>query len=263
MPIVLPSTARPSITQPTYVAPPIWKPVLAWVGVALGALAVFSAAISIGDELLSALAAVLFGLALGGAGGWWLSCERRDKQRADDDYRLDIQAALAQESMSGYIAPSALAPLTWDTPLVPVRRRWALVGSSAFALLLGAVALMPAVEPAPAPVATPPVPATSTVTVPAPVPTTESAIPTSSPAEDALATRSASEPLAPDVSESNIPAPAPAPVYEPVPAAAPVQQSAYYANCSAARAAGAAPLMRGAPGYSPTLDRDNDGVACE
>ncbi|WP_460746297.1 excalibur calcium-binding domain-containing protein [Nocardia goodfellowii] len=39
--------------------------------------------------------------------------------------------------------------------------------------------------------------------------------------------------------------------------------AAYYANCAAARAAGAAPLHRGEPGYSSKLDRDNDGVACE
>ncbi|MFK3889771.1 excalibur calcium-binding domain-containing protein [Sphingomonas sp. NPDC079357] len=39
--------------------------------------------------------------------------------------------------------------------------------------------------------------------------------------------------------------------------------SVYYANCAAARAAGAAPVMRGAPGYSRKLDRDNDGVGCE
>ena len=37
----------------------------------------------------------------------------------------------------------------------------------------------------------------------------------------------------------------------------------YYANCSAARAAGAAPLSAGAPGYRAALDRDKDGVACE
>ncbi|WP_371876924.1 excalibur calcium-binding domain-containing protein [Phenylobacterium sp. LH3H17] len=36
-----------------------------------------------------------------------------------------------------------------------------------------------------------------------------------------------------------------------------------YANCTAARAAGAAPIRRGEPGYGPHLDRDNDGVACE
>ncbi|MDO9338483.1 MAG: excalibur calcium-binding domain-containing protein [Caulobacter sp.] len=39
--------------------------------------------------------------------------------------------------------------------------------------------------------------------------------------------------------------------------------STYYANCSEARAAGAAPLRRGEPGYRPAMDRDNDGVACE
>lgn len=39
--------------------------------------------------------------------------------------------------------------------------------------------------------------------------------------------------------------------------------SVYYANCTAARAAGAAPVMRGEPGYSRKLDRDNDGVGCE
>ncbi|MFW2351108.1 excalibur calcium-binding domain-containing protein [Qipengyuania sp.] len=37
----------------------------------------------------------------------------------------------------------------------------------------------------------------------------------------------------------------------------------YFANCDAARAAGAAPIYRGQPGYRPALDRDNDGVACE
>ena len=37
----------------------------------------------------------------------------------------------------------------------------------------------------------------------------------------------------------------------------------YYANCSAARAAGVAPIPAGAPGYRAGLDRDNDGWACE
>lgn len=39
--------------------------------------------------------------------------------------------------------------------------------------------------------------------------------------------------------------------------------SAFYANCSAARAAGAAPVRAGDPGYSRRLDRDGDGVGCE
>lgn len=37
----------------------------------------------------------------------------------------------------------------------------------------------------------------------------------------------------------------------------------YYQNCTAVRAAGAAPLYRGDPGYASHLDRDGDGVACE
>ncbi|WP_264571575.1 MULTISPECIES: excalibur calcium-binding domain-containing protein [unclassified Sphingobium] len=37
----------------------------------------------------------------------------------------------------------------------------------------------------------------------------------------------------------------------------------YYPNCSAARAAGAAPVYRGQPGYGTHLDRDGDGKGCE
>jgi hypothetical protein len=37
----------------------------------------------------------------------------------------------------------------------------------------------------------------------------------------------------------------------------------YYPNCTAARAAGAAPIYRGQPGYGTHLDRDGDGKACE
>jgi hypothetical protein len=43
----------------------------------------------------------------------------------------------------------------------------------------------------------------------------------------------------------------------------PTAGGVYYANCSAARAAGAAPIYRGQPGYRPALDRDGDGIACE
>lgn len=39
--------------------------------------------------------------------------------------------------------------------------------------------------------------------------------------------------------------------------------SVYYVNCSAARAAGAAPVYAGQPGYGSHLDRDSDGVGCE
>ncbi|PVH27238.1 YHYH domain-containing protein [Pararhodobacter oceanensis] len=36
-----------------------------------------------------------------------------------------------------------------------------------------------------------------------------------------------------------------------------------YRNCTEARAAGAAPVFRGDPGYGRHLDRDNDGIGCE
>jgi hypothetical protein len=36
-----------------------------------------------------------------------------------------------------------------------------------------------------------------------------------------------------------------------------------FANCAEARAAGAAPVRRGEPGYGSHLDRDGDGVGCE
>lgn len=36
-----------------------------------------------------------------------------------------------------------------------------------------------------------------------------------------------------------------------------------FANCAAARAAGAAPVRRGDPGYGSHLDRDGDGIGCE
>jgi endonuclease YncB( thermonuclease family) len=63
------------------------------------------------------------------------------------------------------------------------------------------------------------------------------------------------------------PAPAPPPPPTTAPAPAPPPSSppaaAYYQNCDAARAAGAAPIYAGEAGYRPGLDRDGDGIACE
>ncbi|HLU54059.1 MAG TPA: excalibur calcium-binding domain-containing protein [Pseudonocardia sp.] len=47
----------------------------------------------------------------------------------------------------------------------------------------------------------------------------------------------------------------------PEPKKAPSKRS--FKNCTEARAAGAAPLYAGEPGYRGALDRDKDGVACE
>jgi micrococcal nuclease len=39
--------------------------------------------------------------------------------------------------------------------------------------------------------------------------------------------------------------------------------SVTYASCKEVRAAGKAPLRKGEPGYSPAMDGDGDGIACE
>ncbi|MGW0557552.1 excalibur calcium-binding domain-containing protein [Streptomyces sp. NPDC002926] len=59
------------------------------------------------------------------------------------------------------------------------------------------------------------------------------------------------------------PTPTPTPTPAKAKAKAPAPPKAYYANCDAARAAGAAPVHEGDPGYAPHLDRDGDGVGCE
>ncbi|MFC8583082.1 excalibur calcium-binding domain-containing protein [Streptomyces sp. NPDC057217] len=57
--------------------------------------------------------------------------------------------------------------------------------------------------------------------------------------------------------------PTTAPEPEPEPTREAVEENVYYRNCTAVRAAGAAPIHRGEPGYAPHLDRDGDGVGCE
>ena len=69
--------------------------------------------------------------------------------------------------------------------------------------------------------------------------------------------------VAPEPAPYVAPAPAPAPYVPPAPAPAPPAAAAYYANCTAVRQAGAAPIYAGQPGYSRKLDRDGDGVGCE
>lgn len=51
--------------------------------------------------------------------------------------------------------------------------------------------------------------------------------------------------------------------FAPQPEPAPQPTNVYYPNCAAARAAGAAPVHVGQPGYGTHLDRDRDGVGCE
>ena len=80
------------------------------------------------------------------------------------------------------------------------------------------------------------------------------------PAPSPSPTRTTRAPASSPTPRATTPEPEPT-AQEPAPAQAPA--SVYYANCSEARAAGAAPLYQGDPGYRPGLDRDKDGIACE
>jgi hypothetical protein len=76
--------------------------------------------------------------------------------------------------------------------------------------------------------------------------------------------QAAPRPAAPAPYTAPAPAPAPAPRYTaPAPVAPPAASVQYFDNCSAARAAGAAPVRVGDSGYGRHLDRDGDGVGCE
>lgn len=68
-------------------------------------------------------------------------------------------------------------------------------------------------------------------------------------------------PPAPKTSAKPAPPKPQPPAPQPVKPAPPAQ--AYYKNCAAAKAAGAAPVHRGQPGYGSHLDRDGDGIGCE
>lgn len=75
-------------------------------------------------------------------------------------------------------------------------------------------------------------------------------------AEKEAADRAAAEQAAQEAEQQSAQE-APAPVAPAAPAAE------FYGSCKEARAAGAAPLYAGDPGYRLDLDRDGDGIACE
>ncbi|CCQ13388.1 MULTISPECIES: GmrSD restriction endonuclease domain-containing protein [Nocardiaceae] len=66
--------------------------------------------------------------------------------------------------------------------------------------------------------------------------------------------------------ETAAPSPVPAsaaPAPKPAPAPNPAPSDVVYKNCNEVRAAGAAPIRTGEPGFSTRFDGDGDGVGCE
>lgn len=110
-------------------------------------------------------------------------------------------------------------------------------------------------------------PTASTVTKTVTVTAQPATAPEPAPPEASTVTVTLAAPPAPFF-EPPAPASEPPPLdAEPLPPLVPlvpqIPSSAYYGSCAEARAAGAAPLRVGEPGYRPGLDRDGDGVACE
>lgn len=222
-------------------------------------------------------------------GGWWFYCESKDKKaRATHQQRAQAQVHW-NEHLDPVKDQAILAGL--KTPLDGpefFRRRWGWAFFAAFVALAIAMALSPetpAASETEEPEETSSVTTTTSETTPSTTtsssssstttttePTSTSSTTTQEPEPEPTTQEVTEEPNVEEVHVEQRPVYTPAPEPTPTPQqfyqqpAAPVVQdspSVYYQNCDAVRAAGAAPLYIGSPGYAPKLDRDGDGVACE
>ncbi|WP_201280737.1 excalibur calcium-binding domain-containing protein [Paenibacillus lutrae] len=147
------------------------------------------------------------------------------------------------------------------TPAAPVISPTAVPTPTAEAAATPTVS--PTVTPSATPTATPALepastaaaePAKTSAATQAPVPTEAAPVPAAPKQESP---KEAIKPAATAAPKQATAKPAPTPKPEPKNA------NVSYKNCTEAKAAGAAPLYEGDPGYSTKLDRDRDGVACE
>lgn len=173
-----------------------------------------------------------------------------------------------------------LGPAVWWFMTKPGQRRWKAVIPLALLSFFVGAGMAPSTkqeQPAAAVMATP-----SSSSAPTTTKKTTTSRPTTTSRTTTATTTSASPTTSTVVSQEQVvsdnhtdhyvrdPEPAPVivpePEYPPAPAPEPETapaQNVYYPNCKAAKAAGAAPLYQGEPGYRAGLDRDQDGVACE
>ncbi|MCZ4521074.1 excalibur calcium-binding domain-containing protein [Rhodococcus ruber] len=154
------------------------------------------------------------------------------------------------------------------------RRGWAVPAIAVLPALIvmGLTTTTEPETPAVAPVAA--VPALPTVTTTSAPPSTTTPTPTTT-TTVAPTTEAVAAIIEVPTTSEYIPLPDPEPVYIPEPAYTPepvytapaplvaVPPVVSYANCDAVRAAGAAPIYAGEPGYSSKLDRDKDGIGCD
>lgn len=243
------------------------KTVLAWIAIVLGIILVILG--EVGGFLLAAAFIV--------PGVWWMWCEAQDKKH----YKESQEAATNHAQLRKLLDPERDALVLnsmGDAPqFTPVNRRWPIVWLTALVLFIAGGNLIPEsesttnTEPTPTSVAPTTTTSATSESSSAATTTTRTSTTSSAHSNSPLSSVTAEETTASIAKFADIPveepapAPAPAPVIEqPVPAApAPAPARVYYANCSEARAAGAAPIYEGQPGYSRKLDRDGDGIACE
>lgn len=254
--------------------------VVLWLVAAVGAL-VFAGALTSGERLMSAIGSGLIGLAILAAASWALICRSADdrtlaKWSHDDNERRRLASLLT---------PADSLVLAGMQPVAPPerkRRRWGAVAPTLGALSIAGMVMGSAGTPT-ATATDPAVTATVTESRTVTTTTTESSSISSTSSTTSSATRALSsgndaipydeenetrtrEPDAPRAAYVPNPArPTPTPTYTPRETYAPPANTGggTYPNCSAARAAGAAPVYIGSPGYGPHLDRDGDGVGCE
>ena len=135
-----------------------------------------------------------------------------------------------------------------------------LLGTAIIAGCGGGAATTPTVLPSATATATPGSSSTP-VEIASAAPSAE-AIASAEPAASIVVTPATPKPTPKPTAKPTVkPTARPTPRPTPRPTAKPA--AVYYKNCDAVRAAGAAPLYRGEPGYRAGLDRDNDGIACE
>lgn len=226
-PYVFPGADRPERPRP------LFGKIVAWFGLVVGVLILLASLVDF------SIAGVILGLCAAAAGGLYLFGK-------PSRGRL-LWATPALATLPALIAFGISSPTqeSEETPSSVAFAAPAIAEVSTTTTRATTTTITPTPTTTAAPTTTV-VPTPETVTVYAPLPTTTTPY---------------------------VPVPEPEPVYvaEPEPvyvppaplAAVEVPSSAYYANCAAARAAGAAPLYIGDPGYRSKLDGDSDGVACE
>lgn len=209
----------------------------------------------------------------------WLYCRDRDAKLRN----AAIEESRSMAAMRTYLddhPEDAYYLAAISTPKTPERtkRRWPITCSAVVALFIAGGAMMPPTEAGEV-AATVTDRAEVSPTVSTTFVTTKAQVPAASPEEAHLESTPAPVP-AQIVNETQDSidydaeferpihpeqAPVPAPVYEapPIQQVAPSNNFASFENCTAARAAGAAPVLAGDPGYGPHLDRDGDGIGCE